>query len=140
MSRRNSSYSGGDDVDAHLAKADKAMSTLQDLHSKQSSAWKKALKHRSGAIVYYSKDKQYAGPKKNGKDYTAPVYKGEMDIKGFSPAQVFGVVGTRNLWDEWYKEVGRSFSAQNNSSLCILTWRRLTARATSLRTSRTPAL
>lgn len=106
MSRRNSSYSGGDDVDAHLSKADKAMSDLQDMHSKQSSAWKKALKHRSGAIVYYSKDKHNAGPKKNGKgSFEAPVFKGEMDIKGFSPAQVFGVVGTRNLWDDWYKEV-----------------------------------
>lgn len=138
MSRRNSSYSGGDDVDAHLAKADKAMSTLQDLHSKQSSAWKKALKHRSGAIVYYSKEKQYAGPKKNGKDYTAPVYKGEMDIKGFSPAQVFGVVGTRNLWDEWYKEVSRW--ARSNFQFLSADWMTLDQRATSSRICQIPVL
>lgn len=106
VSRRMSSYAADDDTDAHLAKADRAMSTLQDVHSKQSSAWKRALKHKSGTVVYYSKDKMAAGAKKNGKgDYMAPIYKGELDIQGYTPAEVFGVVGSRKLWDDWFKEV-----------------------------------
>jgi hypothetical protein len=105
LSRRTSTFSGGDDSEAHLAAGERAMTTLQDLHSTQASAWKRALKHKSGCVVFVSKEKSYAGPKKNGKGYFAPVFKGELDIKGFDPSQVFGVVGTRKLWDDWYKEV-----------------------------------
>lgn len=106
LSRRVSSYASSDDTDAHLAAADRALETLQDVHSKQSSAWKRALKHRSGTVVYYSKDKMPAGTKKRGKgDHLCPIYKGELDISGFTPAEVFGVVGSRQLWDDWYKEV-----------------------------------
>lgn len=62
------------------------------------------MKHKSGLEVFVSKEKKYAGPK--GKEggavgYYAPVFKGEHIIKGFGPAAVFGVVGTRKLWDEW---------------------------------------
>ncbi|KAM0790700.1 hypothetical protein ACM66B_004557 [Microbotryomycetes sp. NB124-2] len=120
VSRRTSSYASGDDVDAHLSKADKAMDTLNDLHSKQSSSWKRALKHRSGCVVYYSKDKLVAGHKKNGKEYLAPVYKGELDIRGYNPAEVFGVVGSRHLWDEWYKEGNLVENLSDTSSLTYM--------------------
>lgn len=76
------------------------MSTLQTLHTTQASSWKRALKHKSGVVVYVSKTKSSTGSGKKG-DHNAPVFKGEHEIKGFGPAAVFGVVGTRKLWDEW---------------------------------------
>lgn len=98
-----STYSGTDDAEAYLDSAKAAMKKLEDLHSQQSDSWKRALKHKSGCVVYVSKEKYEAGKKgsKGNKTYQAPVFKGEHIIKGFSPAAVFGVVGTRKLWDEW---------------------------------------
>lgn len=55
-----------------------------------------------------------SGTKKNGKSTNSPVFKGELDIDGFSPAEVFGVVGSRKLWDEWYKEVSLPLSEPSN--------------------------
>jgi hypothetical protein len=98
-----STNSQTDDNDQYLHAADRSMGTLQTLHSTQASSWKRALKHKSGVVVYVSKEKSYAGQGKKGgsEGYCAPVFKGEHEIKGFSPAAVFGVVGTRKLWDEW---------------------------------------
>ncbi|ORY75942.1 hypothetical protein BCR35DRAFT_325733 [Leucosporidium creatinivorum] len=120
LSRRVSSYASNDDTDAHLATAERALSTLEDLHSRQSSHWKRALKHRSGTIVYYSKEKMPAGTKKSGKQTFSPVFKGELDIEGFSPAEVFGVVGSRKLWDDWYKEGNLVENLSDTSSLTYM--------------------
>lgn len=80
------------------------MGTLQTLHSSSPSNWNRALKHRSGVVVYVSKAKHYAGGARKGSGGQGPhfnIFKGEHDIPGFNPAAVFGVVGTRKLWDDW---------------------------------------
>ena len=96
---------GGDDNEAYLQAAESAMGTLQTLHSSSSNDWKRVLKHRSGVSVSVSKEKSYAGGARTGKSgagaHFAPVFKGEHEIRGFGPAAVFGVVGTRKLWDDW---------------------------------------
>lgn len=77
------------------------MGTLEGLHRQQSSSWKRALKHKSGTVVYLTKEPSSTGPGKGGRFHKAPVFKGELDIMGFPPVAVFGVVGTRKLWDDW---------------------------------------
>lgn len=78
------------------------MSKLQDHHSSPDSSWKKALTHKkSGTQVYVSKEKSHVSTGKGNKGFYAPVFKSVLDVEGFAPAAVFGVVGTRKLWDEW---------------------------------------
>lgn len=78
------------------------MATLQTLHTTQASNWKRALKHKSGVVVYVSKSKSSTSTGRGQKGaHSAPVFKGEHEIRGFGPAAVFGVVGTRKLWDDW---------------------------------------
>ena len=89
-------------VESYLQSASNAMSKLQDLHSSPDSSWKKALTHKkSGTQVYVSKEKSYVSAGKGNKGFYAPVFKSVLDVEGFAPAAVFGVVGTRKLWDEW---------------------------------------
>lgn len=89
-------------VESYLSSATRAMSKLQDHHSASDSSWKKALTHKkSGTQVYVSKEKSYVSAGKGNKGFYAPVFKSVLDVDGFAPAAVFGVVGTRKLWDEW---------------------------------------
>lgn len=118
LNRRASLYSSPsttDDNDSYLQAAESAMGTLQTLHSSPSDGWKRALTHRSGVIVSVSKTKSYAGGAKKGSGgaggHFAPVFKGEGEIKGFGPAAVFGVVGTRKLWDDWSVQPPREIPA-----------------------------
>ncbi|KDE03535.1 hypothetical protein MVLG_06001 [Microbotryum lychnidis-dioicae p1A1 Lamole] len=120
LSRRASTYSTSDDADAHLSRVDEAMDTLNDLHSSSDGKWKKALKHRSGTVVYVTKEKSPAGKQKNGKPFLAPVFKGVLDINGFNPSEVFAVVGSRKLWDEWYKEGNLVENLSDSSSLTYM--------------------
>lgn len=90
------------DADRYLQSADSAMGTLVTLHRSQPSAWKRALKHKSGTVVWVTKESSPIEHKKGGKSHMAPVFKGQLDVKDFPPVSVFGVVGTRKLWDEWY--------------------------------------
>lgn len=96
-----SSVSSQDDLEHFIAAADDAIKRLEDLHTSTKTAWKKALTHKSGVIVYTTKEKLRAETNDKGKAYYAPVFKGEHIIKRFSPAAIFGVVGTRKLWDDW---------------------------------------
>lgn len=41
-------------------------------------------------------------------------------IKGYSPASVFAVVGTRKLWDEWYEEGNLVENLNDTSSLTYM--------------------
>ncbi|SCV71339.1 BQ2448_2927 [Microbotryum intermedium] len=120
LSRRASTYSTSEDADAHIARVDEAMDTLNDLHSSPDGKWKKALKHRSGTIVYMTREKSQAGKQKNGKPFLAPVFKGVLDINGFNPSEVFAVVGSRKLWDEWYKEGNLVENLSDSSSLTYM--------------------
>lgn len=108
LSRRASLYSSAstsDSNDSYLEAATSAMGTLQTLHSSPTGNWKRALTHRSGCVVSVTKEKSYAGGAKRGNGgqggHFASVFRGELEIKGFGPAAVFGVVGTRKLWDDW---------------------------------------
>ncbi|GAA5961850.1 hypothetical protein JCM21900_006461 [Sporobolomyces salmonicolor] len=109
--------------DSYLNAAERALSKLQDLHSSPDSAWKRALKHKeSGTVVYVTKEKSYVSPGRNegSKGFYAPVFKSVLDIDGFTPPAVFGVVGTRKLWDDWYKEGSLVENLSNDSSLTYM--------------------
>ncbi|GAA5961479.1 hypothetical protein JCM3765_003597 [Sporobolomyces pararoseus] len=108
-------------VESYLSSASRAMSKLQDLHSSSDSSWKKALTHKkSGTQVYVSKEKSYVSAGKGNKGFYAPVFKSVLDVDGFAPAAVFGVVGTRKLWDEWYKEGSLVENLSEDSSLTYM--------------------
>ena len=127
---------GGDDNETYLQAAESAMGTLQTLHSSSSGEWKRALTHRSGVVVSVSKEKSYAGGARLGKSgagaHFAPVFKGEHEIRGFGPAAVFGVVGTRKLWDDW------CVTPRNQLSVSLTPPLAGTTKETSSRTSTTP--
>ena len=71
----------------HNHQAEQAMSAIKQLVKEDS--WKKALKHKSGVMVYM----------KQQQSNKAPIFKGETVIHGFSPQSVFYVIGMRKLWD-----------------------------------------
>lgn len=90
------------------------------------------MRHKSGTQVYVTREKLYAGQKNPGtggatnggskgssEGYYAPVFKGELDLKGFSPAEVFRVVGARSNWDSWYEE---GYLLENLSDTASLTY------------------
>ncbi|KAI5476356.1 START-like domain protein [Pseudohyphozyma bogoriensis] len=112
-----------DDVGSYLQAAERAMGTLSDLHSSPDNQWKRVLNQKkTGVVVYVTKEKKYVGPtgKGNGKGFYAPVLKGELEIKGQTPAAVFGVVGTRKLWDDWYQEGNLVSNISDTSSLTYM--------------------
>ncbi|KAI8357905.1 hypothetical protein EDC96DRAFT_244951 [Choanephora cucurbitarum] len=78
----------------HIHQADSALATLK--HALMDDDWKKALKHKSGVMVYM-KNGVYRSDK-------TPVFKGEAIIYGFSPQSIFYVIGMRKLWDEQYED------------------------------------
>lgn len=59
---------------------------------KDDGSWKKALKHKSGVMVYI---RQSADPSDK-----IPIFKGDGIIRGYTPQSVFHVIGIRKLWDE----------------------------------------
>ncbi|GAA5870056.1 hypothetical protein JCM1840_003569 [Sporobolomyces johnsonii] len=109
--------------ESYIGAAERALAKLQDLHSSPDSAWKRALKHKkSGAVVYVTKEKSYVNPGRNegSKGFYAPVFKSVLDIDGFAPPAVFGVVGSRKLWDDWYKEGSLVENLSDDSSLTYM--------------------
>ncbi|KAI9321373.1 hypothetical protein BX666DRAFT_1901516 [Dichotomocladium elegans] len=78
----------------HIHQADNALSTLKQVV--YDDGWKKALKHKSGVIVYMKH-----GVNKADK---TPIFKGQTVIHGFSPQSIFYVIGMRRLWDESYED------------------------------------
>ncbi|GAA6048862.1 hypothetical protein JCM3770_003657 [Rhodotorula araucariae] len=92
-------------VSTYLDAATRAMSKVQDLHSTPDSAWKLALRQKkTGCTVYVTREKSYVSQgRSEKKGHYAPVFKGVLDIQGFPPTAVFAVMGTRKLWDDWYK-------------------------------------
>lgn len=75
----------------YVSVADRCMKSLKGI-AKDDGNWKKALKHKSGVVVYI----------RSSTDPTekAPVFKGEGIIQGYAPQTVFQVIGMRKLWDE----------------------------------------
>ncbi|KAM3579858.1 hypothetical protein VKS41_007584 [Umbelopsis sp. WA50703] len=63
---------------------------------KDDGSWKKALKHKSGVMVYI---RQSADPS----DKIA-IFKGDGIIRGYTPQSIFHVIGIRKLWDESFVE------------------------------------
>ncbi|RUS26480.1 hypothetical protein BC938DRAFT_470717, partial [Jimgerdemannia flammicorona] len=95
------STSGGIGVDPimttssyHVQQAENAMNSLKAIVRQD--GWKKALKHKSGVVVYMK-----SGTIKGDK---TPIFKGEGIIQGFSPQSIFYVIGMRKLWDEQYED------------------------------------
>lgn len=75
----------------HIHQAESALMSMKAI-AQDDSNWKKALKHKSGVMVYMR-----SGTVKGDK---TPVFKGEAIIQGFSPQSIFYVIGMRKLWDE----------------------------------------
>jgi hypothetical protein len=75
----------------YVSVADRSMKALKGI-AKDDGNWKKALKHKSGVIVYIRPSTDSAEK--------APVFKGEGIIQGYSPQTIFHVIGMRKLWDE----------------------------------------
>ncbi|KAI8141168.1 hypothetical protein BJV82DRAFT_178848 [Fennellomyces sp. T-0311] len=87
----------------HNHQAEQAMTLIKQLVKEDS--WKKALKHKSGVMVYM----------KQQQSNKAPIFKGETVIHGFSPQSVFYVIGMRKLWDSSFEE-GRLIENLNETS------------------------
>ncbi|KAG2177869.1 hypothetical protein INT43_003116 [Umbelopsis isabellina] len=79
----------------HIHQAESALMSMKAI-AQDDSNWKKALKHKSGVMVYMR-----SGTVKGDK---TPVFKGEAIIQGFSPQSIFYVIGMRKLWDEQYED------------------------------------
>ncbi|KAI9284043.1 hypothetical protein BC943DRAFT_308251 [Umbelopsis sp. AD052] len=79
----------------YVTVADRSMQTLKGI-AKDDGNWKKALKHKSGVIVYIRPSTDSAEK--------APVFKGEGIIRGYTPQTIFQVIGMRKLWDETFIE------------------------------------
>ncbi|CAM0141276.1 unnamed protein product [Umbelopsis sp. WA50703] len=79
----------------HIHQAESALMSMKAI-AQDDSNWKKALKHKSGVMVYMR-----TGTVKGDK---TPVFKGEAIIQGFSPQSIFYVIGMRKLWDEQYED------------------------------------
>ncbi|ORZ01715.1 hypothetical protein BCR43DRAFT_503213 [Syncephalastrum racemosum] len=92
----------------HAHQGDQAIIALKQLAREES--WKKALKHKSGVVVYMLQQ-----PKADRFDTKAPIFKGETVIHGFTPQSVFYVIGMRKLWDENFEE-GRLIENLNETS------------------------
>ncbi|BGP02139.1 START-like domain protein [Rhodotorula toruloides] len=124
LGRRPSGISQTSSVsaDSYLESATRAMSKLQDLHSMPDSSWKKALtQKKTGCVVYITKEKSYVSQgRSEKKGFYAPVFKGVLDISGFAPTAVFAVMGTRKLWDDWYKEGSLVENLSDDSSLTYM--------------------
>ncbi|GAA6031564.1 hypothetical protein JCM8097_006522 [Rhodosporidiobolus ruineniae] len=124
IARRPSAISetSASSADAYLNAASRAMDKLQALHTSPDSAWKHALTHRkSGCVVYVSREKSPVSQgRTEGKPSTAPVFKGVLDIEGFAPTAVFAVMGTRKMWDDWYKEGSLVENLSDDSSLTYM--------------------
>lgn len=75
----------------YVSVAERTLKTLKTV-VKDDGYWKKALKHKSGVIVYI----------RHSLDSTdkTPIFKGEGIINGYSPQAIFHVIGMRKLWDE----------------------------------------
>ncbi|KAI7860186.1 hypothetical protein BDC45DRAFT_96001 [Circinella umbellata] len=90
--------------------AEQAMTSIKQLLREDS--WKKALKHKSGVIVYMLSS---SSSKQNSLNNKAPIFKGETVIHGFSPQSVFYVIGMRKLWDPAFEE-GRLIENLNETT------------------------
>ncbi|KAI9270369.1 hypothetical protein BDA99DRAFT_459862 [Phascolomyces articulosus] len=89
--------------------AEQAMVSIKQLLKEDS--WKKALKHKSGVVVYMLN----SSSKQNSNNNKAPIFKGETVIHGFSPQSVFYVIGMRKLWDPAFEE-GRLIENLNETT------------------------
>ncbi|BGP50226.1 hypothetical protein JCM10450v2_006142 [Rhodotorula kratochvilovae] len=109
-------------VSTYLDAATRAMSKVTDLHSTPDSAWKVALRQKkTGCTVYVTREKSYVSQgRSEKKGHYAPVFKGVMDIQGFPPTAVFAVMGTRKLWDDWYKEGSLVENLSDTTSLTYM--------------------
>jgi hypothetical protein len=75
----------------YVSIADRTMKSLKGI-VKDDGSWKKALKHKSGVMVYIRSSTDPADK--------APIFKGENIIQGYTPQTIFHVIGMRKLWDE----------------------------------------
>ncbi|GAA5899771.1 hypothetical protein JCM8208_004559 [Rhodotorula glutinis] len=124
LGRRPSAVSDSSVASAstYVDAATRAMSKLTDLHSTPDSGWKLALRQKkTGCTVYATREKSYVSQgRSEKKGHYAPVFKGVLDIQGFAPTAVFAVMGTRKLWDDWYKEGSLVENLNDSTSLTYM--------------------
>ncbi|KAF0499199.1 Bet v1-like protein [Gigaspora margarita] len=91
----------------HIKKAKHALLTLKTVVKE--SGWKKILEHSSGVAIYMKLD--------NSKNGNIPLIKGELNIQGFTPNEIFSVIEMRDIWDDWY-ETGNLIE-RLSESICL---------------------
>ncbi|CAG8790393.1 15703_t:CDS:1, partial [Dentiscutata erythropus] len=74
----------------HIKKAEGAISTLKTVVHEHD--WRKILDHSSGISIYMKLDSSENG--------NIPLIKGELNIQGFTPDEIFSVIEMRNIWDD----------------------------------------
>lgn len=99
----------------HVRRADTAMALVHRL-MEPDTPWKKGYRHRSGVLVEFMK----------GIDGdNIPAFRGTCVMQGFSPEQIFAVVGMRKLWDDWYQEGNLVENLNETTSLTYMTMKAL---------------
>ncbi|OZJ02021.1 hypothetical protein BZG36_05225, partial [Bifiguratus adelaidae] len=99
--------SGPTNTTAFVQQADLSLALLKSTLGDD--GWKKALKHKSGVVVFMR-----SGLTKSDK---TPVFKGEKVIQGFGPQAIFYVIGMRKLWDDTYEDGNLVENLNDTSSL-----------------------
>ncbi|CAG8769153.1 12017_t:CDS:2, partial [Cetraspora pellucida] len=77
----------------HIKKAKHALSTLKTVVNEPD--WRKIFEHNSGVVVCMKQD--------TSKNEIIPLIKGELNIQGFTPTEIFSVIQSRDIWDDWYE-------------------------------------
>ncbi|KAK9899726.1 hypothetical protein P389DRAFT_139235 [Cystobasidium minutum MCA 4210] len=96
----------------HIQTIEQAMTRLKQLdQDKNTDEWEKVMHHHRDVTVYVRKSVVNVA----GKQKKVPLFRGDKFIAGFSPEQVFEVVGRRSLWDDWY-DSGNLVADLNNST------------------------
>ncbi|CAG8832774.1 2555_t:CDS:2, partial [Racocetra persica] len=76
----------------HVKKAKHALSALKTVANE--SDWQKMFEHSSGVVVYMKQDTSVEN---------TPMIKGELNLQGFTPDEIFPVIQSREIWDDWYE-------------------------------------
>ncbi|KAG0215799.1 hypothetical protein BGX28_008109 [Mortierella sp. GBA30] len=84
----------------HIEQSHQAIELLKA--ASRTHGWKRVDKHKSGCIVYQSTSS--ATLPGHGDD-KCPAFKSEHFIRGFKAQDVYSIVSTRKLWDDWYDEL-----------------------------------
>lgn len=103
----------------HIQTIEQAMTRLRQLDADRVNEWEKVMSHARDVTVHVRKSVVSV----SGKQKKVPLFRGDKFIQGFSPEQVFEVVGRRSLWDDWYDSGNLVADLNNSTSMTYLNMR-----------------